>query len=97
MPVGSRSLKFGWLMASQKTAGTDVTTFIPSAAITFRKVWTSKDGIITVLLPVWVVGNNWLLQPVTWNKGTDTRLRTLPSRGRFEIRRQFSEFDKNAS
>ena len=45
----------------------------------------------------WVVTISWLLQPVTWNRGTETRLRTWTSSGKDMTRRQVSLFDRKFS
>ena len=93
----SKSSKFGWFMASQKMAGTEVSTLMRSSSTACRKDWTSNAGMITVVPPIWVVMTSWLLHPVTWNSGTDTRLRTAwPSRKPI-TRLQVSEFDRKFS
>ncbi len=68
---------------------------IRSSLIARRNACTSNAGIITIASPDSQVGSNWLLQPVTWNNGTETKLRTLPSVGSLTTRRQVSMFDRN--
>ena len=53
--------------------------------------------MITVVPFIWVVITSWLLQPVTWNSGTDTRLRRCTSSGNCMIRRHVSLFDRKFS
>ena len=89
--------KSGWFMASQKIAGTDVRMLICSSPIAWRKACTSKAGITTVVPFSWVVTISWLLQPVTWNSGTETRLRRWTSSGKDMTRRQVSLFDRKFS
>ena len=42
----SKSAKFGWFIASQKIAGTDVSMLICSSTIARRNACTSKAGMI---------------------------------------------------
>ena len=91
------SAKFGWLIASQKIAGTDVRMLICSSTIACRNACTSNAGMTTVVPLSWVVMISWLLQPVTWNSGTDTRLRRWTSSGKRMTRRQVSLFDRKFS
>src|SRR3954471_1880222 len=72
----------GWDSAYQKMAGTVVTTRMSSSTIAFRNRPTSNIGMITVQPPSDRVGSSCELQPVTWNNGTDTRLRIGSSRSR---------------
>ena len=53
--------------------------------------------MITVAPPDSQLGRSWLLHPVTWNSGTDTSVRTLPSKGSGTMRRQVSMFERNPS
>ncbi len=84
-------------MASQYTAGTDVSELIRSSPISFRNACTLNAGMMTVVPPEAHMGSNWLLQPVTWNSGTETSVRTLPSKGSGTMRRQVSMFERNPS
>ena len=53
---------------------------------------------MTTVVPfIWVVMISWLLQPVTWKSGTDTRLRRWTSSGKRMIRRHVSLFDRKFS
>ena len=52
-----------------------------SSTIAWRNCCTSKAGMITVVPPIWIVMISWLLQPVTWNIGTEMRLRMWSSCG----------------
>src|SRR3954447_21406128 len=61
--------------AYQKMAGTDVTTRMSSSTIARRNRCTSNVGITIVAPRSANVGNSCELHPVTWNSGTDTRLR----------------------
>jgi hypothetical protein len=88
-------LKLGWLIASQNTAGTEVSRSMRSSTIAWRNSWTPKAGIITVPASR-QVGRSWLLQPVTWNNGTETRLR-IPPQGMSMMRRQVSTLDRKFS
>ena len=56
-------------------AGTLVSRSIRSAATVRRNVRTWKTGRTTVVPCSAICTNSWLLQPVTWNSGTETRLR----------------------
>jgi hypothetical protein len=47
----SKSAKFGWFIASQKTAGTEVSTLMRSSAVARRKACTSNAGMITAVPP----------------------------------------------
>ena len=62
-----------------------------------RNAWTSNAGMTTVVPPIWVVMISWLLHPVTWNSGTDTRLRRWTSSGNCMIRRHVSLLDRKFS
>ena len=48
--------------------------------------------MITVVPPSSQATSSWLLQPVTWNSGTDTSVRSSTSRGRPTTRRAVSQF-----
>src|SRR4051794_13863399 len=88
----SNSPTFGCVSAYQKIAGTVVTTVMRSSTIALRKRCTSKVGMTMVVPPSASVGSSCELQPVTWNNGTDTRLRIgSPSRGN-RMRMTFSMF-----
>ena len=90
-PLTSKLEKLGWLTASQKMAGTVVSTVMRSSAMAVRKRCTSKAGITTAVPPCRRVGSSWLLHPVTWNSGTLIRLRAVGScSGRSATRRQLS-------
>ena len=53
---------------------------------------------MTTVVPfICVVMINWLLHPVTWNKGTETRLRRWTSPGRRMMRRHVSLLDRKFS
>ncbi len=78
-------------------AGTDVRMLIRSSTIVRRNSCTSNAGMITVVPFICVVTMSWLLQPVTWNSGTDTRLRRWTSSGKRMIRRHVSLFDRKFS
>jgi hypothetical protein len=72
----------GCVSAYQKIAGTVVTTLTCSSTIARRKRCTSNNGITIVVPASDSVGSSCELHPVTWNSGTDTRLRIgSPSRG----------------
>ena len=49
---------------------------------------------MTVVPFSWVVMMSWLLHPVTWKRGTDTRLRRCVSAGSCMIRLHVSLFDR---
>src|SRR4051794_20108089 len=68
--------------ADQKKADTGETTRKSTPTIARRKRCKSKVGITIVAPRSASVGSSCELQPVTWNSGTDTRLRmgSLPSR-----------------
>ena len=53
--------------------------------------------MMTVVPLSWVVMMSWLLHPVTWNSGTDTRLRRCVSGGSCMIRLHVSLFDRKFS
>ena len=53
---------------------------------------------MTTVVPLsWVVMMSWLLQPVTWNSGTDTRLRRWRVGGSCMIRLHVSLLDRKFS
>ena len=78
-------------------AGTDVSTLIRSSTDARRKACTSKAGMITTVPPSISVMSSWLLQPVTWNIGTEIRLRISTSSGKPITRRQVSQFERKFS
>ena len=51
----------------------------------------SKAGMIAAVPPVYIASRSWLLQPVTWNSGTEIRVRrvapssTAPDRARRHV------------
>ena len=86
----SNSLTLGWVNAYQKMAGTVVTTDARSSTIARRNLCTSNTGMMIVVPQSKSVGSSCELQPVTWNNGTETRLRIgSPSRG-LRMRMTFS-------
>src|SRR5260370_40316502 len=97
MAAVSTSLKLGWLMASQNTAGTEVRVLMRSSLVNFKKVCTLNVGMITVVPPPSHATRNWLLQPVTGDSGTATSGRMLPSKARWLTRRQGARVARNAS
>src|SRR5256885_187172 len=44
---------------------------IRSASMACRNAPTSKTGMITAVPPTYRATSSWLLQPVTWNSGTE--------------------------
>ena len=48
---------------------------IRSASMACRNAPTSKTGMITAVPPTYRATSSWLLQPVTWNSGTEIRVR----------------------
>ena len=75
MPDMSKSATSGWFTASQYMAGTAVSTLIRSAGMRRRNSRTSKPGMTTEVPPTATVTSSCPLHPVTWNRGTATRLR----------------------
>ena len=78
-------------------AGTDVSTSIRSSTTAWRNAWTSNAGMMTTVPPsMWVI-RSWLLQPVTWNIGTEIRLRIGVSSGKPMTRRHVSQLARKFS
>ena len=77
-------------------AGTVTRVLIRSSSMARRKAPTSKAGMIATVPPRYMVASSWLLQPVTWNSGTEIRPRR-PSRSAESARRQVSALDRKFS
>src|SRR3954452_12143324 len=93
----SKSAKLGWLMASQMIAGTDVMRLMRSSTTARRNACTSKAVMMTTVPPRELVTSNWLLQPVTWNIGTEMRFRSEVPPCRFMTRRHVSALERKFS
>ena len=58
----------------------------------------SKAGMIAAVPPVYIASKSWELQPVTWNSGTEIRVRRGSAPGSAEsARRQVSALDRKFS
>ena len=77
-------------------AGTVTMVSIRSAAMACRNAPTSKTGMITAVPPTYRATSSWLLQPVTWNSGTEIRVRR-PAGSTDSARRQVSALDRKFS
>ena len=55
---------------------------------------TSNAGMITVVPPSSQATSSWLLQPVTWNSGTETSVRSSALAGRPTHARAVSQLDR---
>ena len=93
----SRSLKLGWLTASQKMAGVPTTQSVRYSTMALRRSLTLKTGRMTLGTPRRAVTSSWLLQPVTWNSGTEMSMRTPSSAPWNDDRRQVSMFERKFS
>ena len=79
-------------------AGTVIMTSMRSSSMARRNAPTSKAGMTTAVPPVYMASRSWLLQPVTWNSGTEIRVRRLASASAPEsARRQVSALDRKFS
>ena len=70
---------------------------MPSSTVAVQEACTSNAGMMTVVPASSVVTMSWLLQPVTWNSGTDTRFRRSCALWQHHDRRQVSLFDRKFS
>ena len=77
-------------------AGTVTIVSIASSSIARRNAATSKTGMITAVPPTYRATSSWLLQPVTWNSGTEIRVRS-PVGSTDRARRQVSALDRKFS
>src|SRR5205807_1094967 len=76
-------------------AGTVTMVSICSSEMACRNAATSKTGMITAVPPTYKATSSWLLQPVTWNSGTEIRVRR-PAGSTERERRQVSALDAEA-
>ena len=77
-------------------AGTVTMVSIRSSSMARRNAPTSKAGMITAVPPTYSAASSWLLQPVTWNSGTEIRVRR-PAGSTDSARRQVSALDRKFS
>ena len=69
---------------------------IRSSSMARRSAPTSKAGMIAAVPPRYRATRSWLLQPVTWNSGTEIRVRR-PAGTTERERRQVSALDRKFS
>src|SRR5437762_761472 len=77
-------------------AGTVTMVSIRSASMACRNAPTSKTGMTTAVPPTYRATSSWLLQPVTWNSGTEIRVRR-PAGSTQRPRRQVAALDAQAA
>jgi hypothetical protein len=77
-------------------AGTETSVSMRSSSMACRKAPTSKAGMITAVPPTCTASSSWLLQPVTWNKGTEIRVRR-PSAVTESVLRHVSALERKFS
>ena len=78
-------------------AGTVIMTSMRSSSMARRNAPISKAGMIAAVPPVYIASRSWVLQPVTWNSGTEIRVRRLGPGSAESARRQVSALDRKFS